>query len=50
MFNHEHATMAMPASAYFHEAGDYARSNTLDAYEQARELYAEVIRLYDPTW
>ena len=38
------------ASAYFHEAGDYARSNTLDAYEQARELYAEVIRLYDPAW
>jgi len=38
------------ASAYFHEAGDYARSNTLDAYEQARELYAEVIKLYDPRW
>jgi len=38
------------ASAYFHEAADYARSNTLDAYEQARELYAEVIRLYDPSW
>jgi tetratricopeptide (TPR) repeat protein len=38
------------ASAYFHEARDYARSNTLDAYEQARELYAEVIRLYDPSW
>ena len=38
------------ASAYFYEAGDYARSNTLDAYEQARELYAEVIRLYDPSW
>jgi tetratricopeptide (TPR) repeat protein len=38
------------ASAYFYEAGDYARSNTLDAYEQARELYAEVIRLYDPAW
>ena len=38
------------ASAYFHEARDYARSNTLDAYEQARELYAEVIRLYDPAW
>src|SRR5262249_3213229 len=38
------------ASAFFHEAGDYARSNTLDAYEQARELYAEVIKLYDPQW
>jgi tetratricopeptide (TPR) repeat protein len=38
------------ASAYFHEARDYARSNTLDAYEQARELYAEVIRLYEPSW
>ncbi|HEU5065275.1 MAG TPA: FHIPEP family type III secretion protein [Gaiellaceae bacterium] len=38
------------ASAYFHEAADYARSNTLDAYEQARELYAEVIRLYEPSW
>jgi len=38
------------ASAYYHEAADYARSNTLDAYEQARELYAEVIRLYEPSW
>ena len=38
------------ASAYFHEAGDYARSNTLDAYDQARDLYAEVIRLYEPSW
>jgi hypothetical protein len=38
------------AVAYFHEAEDYARSNTLDAYEAARQLYGEAIALYDPTW
>ena len=38
------------AAAYFYEAEDYLRSNTLDAYDQARELYAEVIRLYNPGW
>ncbi|MDX1686460.1 MAG: FHIPEP family type III secretion protein [Candidatus Promineifilaceae bacterium] len=36
------------AAAYFHEAEDYARSNTLDAYEEARKLYYEAMRLYDP--
>jgi tetratricopeptide (TPR) repeat protein len=38
------------AAAYFFEAEDYIRSNTLDAYEQAQKLYAEVIRLYSPDW
>jgi tetratricopeptide (TPR) repeat protein len=38
------------AAAYFYEAEDYIRSNTLDAYEQAQKLYAEVIRLYTPDW
>src|SRR5262249_40120240 len=35
------------AVALFHEAEDYARSNTLDAYEEARELYARAIVLLD---
>jgi tetratricopeptide (TPR) repeat protein len=38
------------AAAYFYEAEDYIRSNTLDAYEQAQKLYAEVIRLYSRDW
>jgi tetratricopeptide (TPR) repeat protein len=38
------------AVAYFHEAEDYARSNTLDSYEAARQLYATAIGLYDPSW
>jgi FHIPEP family len=38
------------AAAYFYEAEDYARSNTLDAYGEAEQLYAEVVKLYDPTW
>jgi tetratricopeptide (TPR) repeat protein/voltage-gated potassium channel Kch len=38
------------AAAYFYEAEDYIRSNTLDAYQQAQELYAEVIKLYTPSW
>jgi hypothetical protein len=38
------------AIAYFHEAEDFACSNTLDAYETARQLYAEAIRRYDPGW
>jgi tetratricopeptide (TPR) repeat protein len=38
------------AAAYFYEAEDYMRSNTLDAYEQAQKLYAEVITLYSPDW
>ena len=38
------------AVAYFHEAEDYVRSNTLDAYDEARKLYEQVMRLYDPEW
>ena len=38
------------AAAYFYEAEDYIRSNTLDAYKQAQKLYAEVIDLYSPDW
>jgi tetratricopeptide (TPR) repeat protein len=38
------------ANAYFFEAADYVSSNTLDAYDQARELYEEVLHLYDPSW
>jgi tetratricopeptide (TPR) repeat protein len=36
------------AAAYFYEARDFARSNTLDAYEHARDLYQGVLGLYDP--
>ena len=36
------------AAAYFHEAADYARSNTLDAHEEARSLYAKALGLYGP--
>jgi hypothetical protein len=36
------------ATAYFHEAEDYARSNTIDGYDEARKLYEAVIELYDP--
>src|SRR6266545_2599846 len=38
------------AAAYYFEAEDYLRSNTLEAYKAARELYAAVIRLYEPSW
>jgi len=38
------------ATAYFYEAEDYVRSNTLDAYADAVELYRRVIELYDPEW
>jgi tetratricopeptide (TPR) repeat protein len=38
----------LPAVAYFHEAEDYANSNTLDSYEAAAKLYERVIKLYDP--
>jgi tetratricopeptide (TPR) repeat protein len=38
------------AVAYFHEAEDYARSNTLDAYDEARSLYEASIRVRDPTF
>lgn len=36
------------ASALFYEAQDYARSNTLDAYNQARALYEAALAIYDP--
>jgi tetratricopeptide (TPR) repeat protein len=38
------------AAAYFYEAEDYLRSNTLHAYEQAHRLYAAAVRLYAPIW
>jgi hypothetical protein len=38
------------AAAYFHEAEDYVRSNTLDAYDKAGALYRAVIEIYDPEW
>lgn len=38
------------AVAYFHEAEDYGRSNTLDAYDEAQRLYGDALRTYDPTW
>lgn len=38
------------AVAYFHEAEDYARSNTLDAYTEAAGLYERTLELYDPAW
>lgn len=36
------------ATAYLHEADDYARSNTLDAYEEAQVFYERAMELYDP--
>ena len=41
-------TRYLRATAYFHEAEDYARSNTLDALDAARDLYESAIRMYDP--
>jgi tetratricopeptide (TPR) repeat protein len=38
------------AVAYHNEARDYAQSNTLDAYEAARDLYDAAITMYDPYW
>ncbi len=38
------------AAAYFYEAEDYVASNTLDAYDAAKELYEAVIVLYDACW
>lgn len=38
------------AAAYFHEAEDYVRSNTLEAFDDAQRLYLDVIRIYDPDW
>ena len=39
-------TTYLRARAYFNEAEDYARSRTLDAYDDARDLYLGVLRLY----
>ena len=38
------------ATALLYEADDYARSNTLHAYEEARELYWQAAGVADPTW
>jgi hypothetical protein len=35
------------AVAYFYEAEDYARSNTLDAYKEASKLYRQAMELFD---
>lgn len=37
------------AAAYLYEADDYARSNTLDAYADAAQLYDRALQLYDPS-
>jgi tetratricopeptide (TPR) repeat protein len=37
------------AVALFHEAEDYARSTTLDAYDEALELYGQAIEAFDPS-
>ncbi len=41
-------TRRLRAIAYLHEAEDYVRSNTLDAYEEARELFIASLDLFDP--
>src|SRR5262249_9026773 len=41
-------TRYFKAVAYVHEAEDYARSNTIDAYDDALSLYAAARTLYDP--
>lgn len=38
------------AAAYYFEAEDYARSNTLDAYDGARDLFRRALELYDPAY
>jgi len=38
---------SLRASAYIHEADDYATSNTLDAYAAAQELYRRALEIYD---
>jgi hypothetical protein len=43
-------TTYLRARAYFNEAEDYARSRTLDAYDDARDLYLGVLRLYAHDW
>jgi FHIPEP family len=41
-------TPYLRARAYFYEAEDYARSNTLDAYDEARKLYDAAIAYFTP--
>jgi len=43
-------TRYLRATAYYNEAWDYARSNTLDAYEAAKALYDDAVATYDPYW
>jgi tetratricopeptide (TPR) repeat protein len=42
-------TSYLRATAYLHEARDYARSNTLVAFDEAERLFDAAIRLYDPS-
>ena len=42
-------TKALKAIALYHEAEDFARSNTLDAYDHAIELYRASRRFFDIT-
>jgi hypothetical protein len=51
----EHKIKLLPtdhfrAATYFYEAEDYARSNTLDAYDEAAKLYYKAMERYDPRW
>jgi hypothetical protein len=41
-------TPYLRATAYLFEADDYAKSTTLDAYDEAANLYHIAMRLYDP--
>jgi tetratricopeptide (TPR) repeat protein len=41
-------TSYLRATAYLNEAEDYARSNTLDAYADARGLFSSAVELLDP--
>lgn len=42
-------TAYLRAVALFHEAEDFARSNTIDAYDRAIELYKETLRYFNIT-
>jgi hypothetical protein len=42
-------TRYLRATAYLHEAEDYAQSNTLDAYDDAQALFEKARRLYTPS-
>lgn len=41
-------TRYLRATAYLHEADDYASSNTLDGLDEAIKLYRSAMELYDP--